>query len=77
MSDVQTLFESARKLAPDDKLKLIQDLWDDFSAQPENVPVPDWQIRELERRRTEFLKNPSSGLTLEEFKRRIRERHGQ
>lgn len=32
------------QLNPDDKLRLVHDLWDDLAAAPENVPVHDWQI---------------------------------
>ena len=64
-------------LSPAEKLQLVEDLWDDLAATPETVPVHDWQQRELARRKSEFLKNPASGLPWEEVKRRIRERNGR
>jgi putative addiction module component (TIGR02574 family) len=65
------------ELSPSEKLQLVEDLWDDLAAQPDEVPVHDWQIAELERRKATLLSNPASGLSWEEVKRSIRERHGR
>jgi putative addiction module component (TIGR02574 family) len=64
-------------LSPAEKLQLVQDLWDDLAASPEVIPVQDWQIQELARRRTNLLGNPASGLMWEEVKRRVRRPHGR
>jgi len=64
-------------LSPSEKLQLVEDLWDDLAATPEAVPVHDWQKHELERRRSDFFKNPASGLTWEEVKRRVCKRYGR
>jgi putative addiction module component (TIGR02574 family) len=64
-------------LSPAEKLQLVEDLWDDLAASAESIPVHDWQKEELERRRTNLMNNPASGLTWEEVKRRIRSRHGR
>ena len=63
-------------LSPSEKLQLVEDLWDDLAATPEAVPVHDWQIQELERRNANLAKNPGSGLTWDEVKRRVRAPHG-
>jgi len=68
--------EAVFDLPPDEKLQLVQDLWEDLAAHPDDVPVPPWQIAEAKRRKAEFEQDPSSGVTWEEMKRRIRERHG-
>ena len=62
-------------LSPAEKLQLVEDLWDDLAANSENVPIHDWQIREVERRRTNLEKNPSSGVLWEDVKRRIRNKY--
>ena len=64
-------------LSPSEKLQLVEDLWDDLAATPEGVPVHDWQKDELARRKANLLNNPSSGLSWEEVKRRIRSRYGR
>jgi putative addiction module component (TIGR02574 family) len=59
-------------LSPAEKLQLVEDLWDDLAANPEEVPIHDWQKQELARRKANLLRNPGSGVTWEAVKRRIR-----
>jgi len=72
-TSVQSVFD----LSPVEKLQLVKDLWDDLAATPDAVPVHDWQIEELERRKAHLKSHPASGLTWEEVKRHIRGRHGR
>lgn len=62
-------------LSAAEKLQLVLDLWDDLAANPQDVPVHDWQIAEAERRKANLQKNPASGLTWEEITQRVRSRH--
>jgi putative addiction module component (TIGR02574 family) len=64
-------------LSPAEKLQLVQDLWDDLAASPDDVPIGDSQIAELKRRKANLQKDPGSGLSWEETKRRIRSRNGR
>ncbi len=64
-------------LNPAEKLQLVEDLWDDLAADPESIPVYDWQKQELERRKANLSSHPESGLTWEEVKRRVRASHGR
>ena len=64
-------------LTPPEKLLLVQDLWDDLAATPANIPVYDWQIEEVERRKANLVSNPASALTWEEVKRRVRQPYGR
>lgn len=43
------------------------------SACPDDLPVPEWQKAELERRRQECLKNPEAVMSMTELKRSILE----
>ena len=56
---------------------MLDQLRDDLAATPETVPVHDWQKEELARRKANLEKNPASGLTWEEVKRRVRSRYGR
>jgi len=58
-------------LSPSETLQLVEDLWDDLAATLEAVPVHEWQEQELTRRKTNLMKNPASGLTWEEIKRKV------
>ena len=58
-------------LSPAEKLQLVEDLWDDLAAEPDDVPIHEWQKQELARRKANLQNNPASGITWEEVKRRI------
>lgn len=73
MVDSTTVFD----LSPSEKLQLVEDLWDDISATPEDVPVRDWQKDELARRKANLQSNPAAALTWGEIKQRIRAHHGR
>ena len=59
-------------LSTSEKLQLVEDLWDDIAAEPDGVPVHDWQKQELARRKANLRENPASGLRWDEVKRRVR-----
>ena len=59
-------------LSASEKLQLLEDLWDDIATDPTAVPLHEWQIEELNRRKKNFLENPGSALSWEEIQRRIR-----
>jgi putative addiction module component (TIGR02574 family) len=64
-------------LSPMEKLQLVEDLWDDLAATPEEVPIHDWQKEELARRKANLEGNPAAGLSWEEVKRRVSSRYGR
>jgi putative addiction module component (TIGR02574 family) len=64
-------------LSPAEKLQLVQDLWDDLAATPQAVPIPEWQIEELQRREEHLKANPETALSWDEVKRQIRSRYGR
>jgi putative addiction module component (TIGR02574 family) len=59
-------------LTPSEKLQLVEDLWDDLAATPSEVPVHDWQKEELDRRKANLMNSPSSGLSWDDVKARVR-----
>jgi len=68
---------SVLDLSPSEKLQLVEDLWDDLAATSDAVPVHDWQKEELARRKANLMQHPSSGLTWQEVKQRVRSRYGR
>ena len=64
-------------LSPAEKLQLVEDLWDDLAARPAEVPVHDWQKEELARRKANLMNSPSSTLSWDEVKQRVRSRYGR
>ena len=73
MSSTESIFD----LSPAEKLQLVEDLWDDLAAAPNEAPVHDWQKQELAHRKANLMKNPESGLTWEEVKQRTRAKYGR
>ena len=71
--DLQHVFE----LSPAEKLQLVQDLWDDISANPGDLAVSDAQIRELDKRRENLQRNPDSAVSWEDVQRRARAQYGR
>lgn len=72
---MNTQLPAAFKLQIPERLQLVEDLWDSIAANPEAVPVYEWQKEELKRRKQNFLKNPKSGSSWEDVKRRIRKQN--
>jgi putative addiction module component (TIGR02574 family) len=62
-------------LSAAEKLQLVEDLWDDLASTPSGVPVHEWQREELARRKANLTRNPASGLSWEEVKQKVRNRH--
>ena len=42
-------------LSPPEKLQLVEDLWDDLTATPSEIPVHKWQKEELARRKANLM----------------------
>ena len=57
---MSTVLKHALSLSVEDRLELIEDLWDSLVATPEAIPVTDAQRRELARRRRVHARNPSA-----------------
>jgi putative addiction module component (TIGR02574 family) len=64
-------------LSPSEKLQLVEDLWDDLAGSPEAVPIHDWQKQELARRKANLMRDPSSAISWEDVKQRVRARYGR
>ena len=59
-------------LPVEERVRLVDTIWDSISAVPEALPLAQWQRDELDRRLAEFEADPDGGATLEEVFARIR-----
>lgn len=59
-------------LPVEDRVRLVEAIWDSISAVPEALPLTEWQREELDRRLAELEEDPDAGSTLEEVFARIR-----
>jgi putative addiction module component (TIGR02574 family) len=65
-----TQLEELLKLPADERLKVIERLWDSLS--PDSIPIPDEHLAELERRLND--PDPGPGLTPEELSKHLKQR---
>ncbi|MBI1248738.1 addiction module protein [bacterium] len=68
--------DSVFNLSSDEKLQLVEDLWDDLARHPDQIPVQQWQKEELDRRKANLRNNTVSVSSWEAAKARIRNQHG-
>lgn len=70
-------FKELEKLPLAERVQLVEDLCDSIArSHAEDLPVPEWQKVELERRKQEYLRNPDSAKPWAEVKRSILESKG-
>ena len=55
----------------DQRIKLVEDIWDSIAEIPQSVKVPDWHKEELEKRLEEFHADPEGASPWVEIKERI------
>ena len=72
MSMKQELVAEILALPVEDRVRLVEAIWDSISAVPEALPLTEWQKEELDRRLNDLEENPDAGSTLEEVFARIR-----
>lgn len=72
-----TIEKEFRSLTVAERVNLVEKLWEQVAAEPEALPVPDWQIKELERRRKLFQANPQRAIPWPKAKARILKRHAK
>jgi putative addiction module component (TIGR02574 family) len=61
-------------LNPEERLRMIEELWDSLSDQPGSVPVTDAQRQELDRRLDDLDRSGPEGIPWEEVLEQIRTR---
>ena len=62
------------KLSRDEKLQLIEEIWDSLGADANDLPLPDWQRRELDRRLDELDREGPTGIPWERVLQEIQSR---
>ena len=58
-------------LTAEEKLRLLEELWDSLAADPNVVPLQDWQRRELDPRLDEIDRVGTTGIPWERVLREI------
>ncbi|PYV25838.1 MAG: addiction module protein [Acidobacteria bacterium] len=61
-------------LSAEERLRLLEELWESLSATPEAIPLTNAQREELDRRLDDLDRDGPAGIPREEVLRRIRSR---
>ena len=61
------------KLSPQERLELIEELWDSLSQDPSSIPLTNAQAKELDRRLDEMDKDNTLGIPWDTVLARIRD----
>jgi len=66
-----TLFKNIEVLSLPERILMVEDLWDSIVKKNAEIPVLDWQKKELSLRKRKLRKNPDSVMTWRQVKRSI------
>ena len=56
--NTEVLLSEIQKLSKAQKIVLLEQAWDDLANNPDDIPLPDWQKSELDKRLQEHYANP-------------------
>jgi len=59
-------------LSPREKLELMDELWTSVAPDLDKLEISEHTKSTLDKRWAEFLRNPGTALTLEQFKKRLK-----
>jgi putative addiction module component (TIGR02574 family) len=69
-------FEAILRLSVDERLRLIDEIWDTIPVDREPPPLTDAQRAEIARRIAEHERDPSSAIPADEVFAELRKRYG-
>jgi len=58
-----------KQLSVSERLQLVEELWD--SIDDEQIPIPEWHLKELERRLADLEAHPEASIPWEEVRERL------
>ena len=58
-------------LPVDERLRLVEEIWDSLAADPSSVPLPDWHRTELDQRLARYQANPDAVEPWDEVRTRL------
>jgi putative addiction module component (TIGR02574 family) len=68
--------EELRKLPVSEKLRIVEELWDDIGSSDEPLVVRAWHTTEARRRAAELEADPDLAITRDELWKRVDNRDG-
>jgi putative addiction module component (TIGR02574 family) len=64
-------FPQVQKLSLQEKILLVEELWDEIAAAGEAIPLPDWHKGALDESLADYAKNPREGSPWDEVRKRV------
>jgi putative addiction module component (TIGR02574 family) len=55
----------------EERIQLVEDIWDSIAELPESILVPEWHKEELEKRLDAYHTNPTEGTPWGEIKEKL------
>jgi putative addiction module component (TIGR02574 family) len=62
------------ELSPDDRLRLIEDVWETFEAEPGTLGLSEEHRDVVEERLNELERNPDATMSWDEMRQQVRKR---
>ena len=66
--------DDIERLTPEEKILLVEEIWESLGSKPENIPVSEAEKEKLERRFADHQRDPDAAVSLAEFKERLAKR---
>lgn len=73
---MSTIAKDILDLSVEERIQMVEDIWDSIAAVPEAVPLSEEQKRELDSRLEAYHRNPDAGSPWIEVRERILNRSG-
>lgn len=67
----RSMIEEALALSAEDRMILLEEIWDSIAAQPNAIELTDAQRHELDLRLDAYRANPQGGASWDEVKARL------
>jgi putative addiction module component (TIGR02574 family) len=74
MSSSKSLIETLLHLPPEERVSIIESLWDSLAKEPASIPMPDWHRDVLDERIVEDEADETPGESWSDLRRRIKAR---
>ena len=68
MSQIPATPPGFDSLTTEEKIRYLQDLWDQIAADPDSVPIPESHRKTLEERLKDYEADPEAGRPWEEVR---------
>jgi putative addiction module component (TIGR02574 family) len=74
--DIPATIAEIESLSIDDRLRIVEAIWDSIAVESENLPLTEAQRQELERRLADHDANPDDGIPWDAVKAHTLKRLG-